>query len=91
MGDDSAIDVEHYLDELSRRDAEIGSRVEARVSTRYGSGGSLEGYRFDDSFAKQDQATHRIDWVHEDRYRAARFVYRHLPRSIRYGLKRLFG
>jgi len=84
-------DVERYLADLARKDAEIGSRVEARVSAKYGSGGSLEGYRFDDSFAKQDQATHRIDWVHEDRYRAARFVYRHLPRPVRFGLKKLLG
>ena len=84
-------DVERYLADLARKDAEIGSRVEERVSAKYGSEGSLEGYRFDDSFAKQDQATHRVDWVHEDRYRAARFVYRHLPRPVRFGLKKLLG
>ena len=84
-------DVERYLADLARKDAEIGSRVEARVSAKYGSDGSLEGYRFDDSFDRQDQATHRIDWVHEDRYRAARFVYRHLPRPVRFGLKKLLG
>ncbi len=91
MGDETNVNVERYLHELARRDEDIGARVEARVSARYGSDGSLEGYRFDDSFAKQDQATHRVDWVHEDRYRAARFVYRHLPRPVRYGLKRLLG
>ena len=91
MVDGPDIDVEGYLGRLARRDEEIGARVEARVSARYGSDGSLEGYRFDDSFAKQDQATHRVDWVHEDRYRAARFVYRHLPRPVRFGLKRLLG
>lgn len=91
MGDDTAADVKRYLDELARRDEEIGARVEARVSSRYGSDGSLDGYRFDDSYSKQDQATHRVDWVHENRYRAARFVYRHLPRPVRYGLKRLLG
>jgi hypothetical protein len=91
MGDETTVNVERYLHELARRDEEIGARVEARVSARYGSDGSLEGYRFDDSFAKQDQATHRVGWVHEDRYRAARFVYRHLPRPVRYGLKRLLG
>lgn len=84
-------DVERYLADLARKDAEIGARVEARVAAKYGSDGSLEGYRFDDSYSKQDQATHRVDWVHEDRYRAARFVYRHLPRPVRFGLKKLFG
>lgn len=91
MGDEAAVNVERYLNELARRDDEIGARVEARVFARYGSAGLLDGYRFDDSFAKQDQATHRVDWVHENRYRAARFVYRHLPRPVRYGLKRLLG
>lgn len=84
-------EVDRYLAELARRDAEIGARAEARVAETHGAGASLEGYRFDDSHVRDDQATQRIDWVHQDRWRAARFVYRHMPRSLRYGLKRLLG
>jgi hypothetical protein len=84
-------EVDRYLTELARRDAEIGARAEARVAATYGAGATLEGYRFDDSHVKVEQATQRIDWVHQDRWRAARFVYRHMPRSLRYGLKRLLG
>lgn len=82
-------DIEEYLAELARRDEEIGRRAEARVAGIYGAGDSLEGYRFENSFARDDQATHRVDWVHQDRWRTARFVYRHMPRPLRYGLKRM--
>lgn len=87
----SPTDIERYLAELTRRDEEIGLRAEARVAAIYGADGSLEGYRFADSFAKADQATQRVDWVHEDRLRAVRFVYRNMPRSVRFVLKRLLG
>jgi hypothetical protein len=73
---------------LHERDAEIGRRVEARVARRYGEGASIEHYRFDDSIARTEQASQKIDWVHQDNLRAVRFVYRHLPRSLRYVIKK---
>lgn len=81
-------DIERRSAALHERDAEIGRRVEARVAQRYGEGASIEHYRFDDSFARAEQASQKIDWVHQDNLRAIRFVYRHLPRSLRYVIKK---
>jgi hypothetical protein len=81
-------DIQRRSAVLQERDAEIGRRVEARVAQRYGEGASIEHYRFDDSFARTEQASQKIDWVHQDNLRAVRFVYRHLPRSLRYVIKK---
>jgi hypothetical protein len=48
----------------------------------------VEHYRFDDSFDRDEQATHKIDWVHQDNLRAVRFLYRHLPRPVRFIIKK---
>lgn len=82
-------DIERRAAALHARDAEIGRRVEARVAQRYGEGASIEHYRFDDSFARDEQASQRIDWVHQDHLRVVRFVYRHLPRPLRYLIKKV--
>lgn len=82
-------DLERRAAALHARDAEIGRRVEARVAERYGAGASLEDYRFDDSFARDEQASQRIDWVHQDHLRGVRFIYRHLPRPLRFLIKKV--
>ena len=79
---------ERQLAELARRDGEIGARVEQRVREMYGASSSMEGYHFRDSFDKESQASFQIDWVHQPRLRPIRFVYRHLPKSIRYVIKK---
>ena len=79
---------QRQLAEVARRDSEIGARVEQRVRALYGVSASMEGYHFRDSFAKESQASFQIDWVHQPRLRAIRFVYRHLPKSIRYVIKK---
>ncbi len=73
---------------LHARDGEIGRRVETRVMSIYGESGSMEHYRFDDSFARDEQASQKIDWVHQDHLRVVRFVYRHLPRPLRFVIKK---
>ena len=74
--------------ELHARDEALGRKVEARVTGIYGASGSVEHYRFDDSFDRDEQATHKIDWVHQDNLRAVRFLYRHLPRPVRFIIKK---
>jgi hypothetical protein len=73
---------------LVERDAEIGRRAEARVTARYGVSGSMDEYRFADSFIRDEQATQKLDWVHQGNLRPVRFVYRHLPKPIRFLIKR---
>lgn len=80
---------QRQLSELARRDKEIGARVEQRVRDIYGISTSMEGYHFRDSFAKETQASFQIDWVHQPRLRPIRFAYRHLPKSIRYVIKKI--
>lgn len=80
---------ERALADLVARDAEIGRRVEARVAARYGTAGSMDEYRFADSFLRDEQATQKLDWVHRDNLRPIRFVYRHLPKPARYLIKRV--
>ena len=80
---------EQALSELTRRDAEIGARVEQRVRAIYGLSTSMDGYHFRDSFAKESQASFQIDWVHQPWLRPFRFTYRHLPKSIRFLVKKL--
>ena len=80
---------ERALSELAICDAEIGAHVEQRVRDIYGVSTSMEGYHFRDSFAKESQASFQIDWVHQPWLRPIRFSYRHLPKSIRYLIKKL--
>ncbi|MEK7293134.1 MAG: hypothetical protein AAB088_06795 [Actinomycetota bacterium] len=80
---------ERELSALIKRDAEIGARVEKRVRDIYGISTSMDGYHFRDSFAKESQASHQIDWVHQPWLRPIRFTYRHLPKSIRFLIKKL--
>jgi len=80
---------ERALAELAARDEEIGRRVEARVADRYGTAGSMDEYRFADSFLRDEQATQKLDWVHRGNLRPVRFVYRHLPKPARYLIKRV--
>jgi hypothetical protein len=82
-------EIERRAAALHARDADIGRRVEARVAQRYGAASSLEEYRFDDSFARDAQASQKIDWVHQDHLRVVRFVYRHLPRPLRFLIKKV--
>lgn len=77
------------LDTLIARDAEIGRLAEARVATQYGTAGSMDDYRFADSFLRDEQATQKMDWVHQGNLRPVRFVYRHLPKPVRYLIKRV--
>ena len=80
---------ERALSELAARDAEIGARVEQHVRNIYGTSTSMEGYHFRDSFAKESQASYQIDWVHQHWLRPIRFTYRHLPKSLRFLIKKL--
>ena len=75
---------------LEARDAELGAQAEARVRARYGSSTTtaMSGYDFEHSYARDAQATSRIDWVHQPWLRPIRFAYRHLPKSVRYLLKK---
>ena len=77
------------LARLAQRDAEIGAIAEARVLKIYGPATSMDGYHFRDSFAKSAQASQQIDWVHQPWLRPIRFAYRHMPKSLRYMLKKL--
>lgn len=77
------------LDALIARDAEIGGRAEKRVATKYGTAGSMDDYRFADSFLRDEQATQKMDWVHQSNLRPVRFVFRHLPKPVRYLIKRV--
>ncbi len=79
------------LAQLTQRDAEIGAIAEARVLKIYGPATSMDGYHFRDSFAKSAQASQQIDWVHQPWLRPIRFAYRHMPKSLRYMLKKLAG
>jgi hypothetical protein len=88
--DDSVVaQREKALSELAGRDAEIGARAEQRVRDIYGRSTSMDGYHFRDSFAKESQASFQIDWVHQPWLRPIRFTYRHLPKSLRYLIKKL--
>ncbi len=80
---------ERALLELARRDAEIGALAEQRVRAIYGVSTSMDGYHFRDSFAKESQASYQIDWVHQPWLRPIRFAYRHLPKSIRFLVKKM--
>ncbi len=81
------------LDELVQRDIEVGNRVQARVASIYGptATSSLGTYDFGDSFAKRDQVSRRGDWVHRNWLRPIRFFYRHIPKPIRFAIKKLFS
>lgn len=81
------------LDELVQRDIEVGSRAQARVASIYGptASSSLGTYDFSDSFAKRDQVSRRGDWVHRNWLRPIRFFYRHIPKPIRFAIKKLFS
>jgi hypothetical protein len=74
---------------LAERDSELGRRVEARVTATYGASTSMEDYRFADSFLRDEQATQKMDWVHQSNLRPVRFIFRHLPKPIRYLIKRV--
>ncbi|MEO5975448.1 MAG: hypothetical protein ABIQ38_09655 [Ilumatobacteraceae bacterium] len=77
------------LADLARRDAEIGMRAEKRVRDIYGLPTSMDEYHFHHSFAKESQASFQIDWVHQPWLRPFRFTYRHLPKSVRFLIKKL--
>ncbi len=81
------------LDDLAQRDIEIGNRAQARVASIYGptASSSLGTYDFSDSFAKRDQVSRRGDWVHRNWLRPIRFFYRHIPKPIRFAIKKLFS
>jgi hypothetical protein len=48
----------------------------------------MSGYDFEHSYSRDAQATSRIDWVHQPWLRPIRFAYRHLPKSVRYLVKK---
>jgi hypothetical protein len=81
------------LDLLIARDSEIGERAKSRVTKIYGptATSSLGTYDFSDSFAKHDQVSRRVDWIHSNWLRPIRFFYRHIPKPIRFALKKLFA
>ena len=81
------------LDQLIARDSEIGERAKSRVTKIYGptATSSLGTYDFSDSFAKHDQVSRRADWVHINWLRPIRFFYRHIPKPIRFAIKKLFA
>ncbi len=81
------------LDLLIARDSEIGERAKSRITKIYGptATSSLGTYDFSDSFAKHDQVSRRIDWVHSSWLRPIRFFYRLIPKPIRFALKKLFA
>jgi hypothetical protein len=74
---------------LHERDAEIGRAAEARVLHTYGERGGADGYRWNDSFRRDEQASVRLDWVHGPWLRPVRFAYRHLPAPLRNLAKRV--
>lgn len=81
------------LDQLIARDNEVGERAKSRVANIYGPSAtsSLGTYDFSDSFAKRDQVSRRGDWVHRNWLRPIRFFYRHIPKPIRFAIKKLFA
>ena len=81
------------LDLLIARDSEIGERAKSRITKIYGptATSSLSTYDFSDSFAKHDQVSRRVDWVHSNWLRPIRFFYRLVPKPIRFALKKLFA
>lgn len=81
------------LDLLIARDTEIGERAKLRVAKIYGPAAtsSLGTYDFSDSFAKRDQVSRRVDWIHRNWLRPIRFFYRHVPKPIRFTIKKLFA
>ena len=84
---------QHQLDLLIARDSEIGERAKLRVAKIYGptATSSIGTYDFSDSFAKCDQVSRRGDWVHRNWLRPIRFFYRHMPKPIRFTIKKLFA
>jgi hypothetical protein len=83
----------HALDLLAARDSEIGERAKLRVANIYGPNAtsSLDNYDFGDSFAKLDQVSRRVDWVHQNWLRPIRLIYRLIPKPIRFAIKKLFS
>jgi len=81
------------LEQLIQRDTEVGNRAQARVANIYGPSAtsSVGTYDFGDSFAKRDQVSRRGDWVHRNWLRPIRFFYRHIPKPIRFAIKKLFA
>jgi hypothetical protein len=81
------------LDLLIARDSEIGERAKSRVTKIYGptATSSLGTYDFSDSFAKHDQVSRRVDWIHSNWLRPIRFFYRQIPKPIRFAIKKLFA
>ena len=77
------------LEQLVQKDAALGAIAETRVTNKYGTSSSMDGYDFSDSFDKAEQATRSIDWVHQPWLRPIRFVYRNSPKSLRFIVKRL--
>ena len=84
---------QHQLDLLIARDSEIGERAKLRVAKIYGptATSSIGTYDFSDSFAKRDQVSRLGDWVHRNWLRPIRFFYRHIPKPIRFTIKKLFA
>jgi len=84
---------QHQLDLLIARDSEIGERAKLRVAKIYGptATSSIGTYDFSDSFAKRDQVSRRGDWVHRNWLRPIRFLYRHIPKPIRFTIKKFFA
>ena len=84
---------QHQLDLLIARDSEIGERAKLRVAKIYGptATSSIGTYDFSDSFAKRDQVSRRGDCVHRNWLRPIRFFYRHMPKPIRFTIKKLFA
>ena len=91
--DAEAARIGQALDLLIARDSEIGERAKSRVAKIYGptATSSLGTYDFSDSFAKHDQVSRRVDWVHSNWLRPIRFFYRLVPKPIRFALKKLFA
>jgi len=91
--DAEAARIGQALDLLIARDSEIGERAKIRVAKIYGptATSSLGTYDFSDSFAKHDQVSRRVDWVHSNWLRPIRYFYRHVPKPIRFALKKLFA
>jgi hypothetical protein len=81
------------LNQLIARDNEMGEQAKSRVANIYGpdATSSLGTYDFSDSFAKRDQVSRRGDWVHRNWLRPIRFFYRHIPKPIRFAIKKLFA
>ena len=85
--------ISRALDQLIARDSEVGERAKSRVANIYGptATSSLGTYDFSDSFAKRDQVSRRGDWVHRNWLRPIRFFYRHVPKPIRFAIKKIFA